>query len=144
MMLNNIGFDGFLIKSSNYKVNDVTDKGTFNVFFSDSVIRVFKNEETQEQQISLTFDVDMVGYSENTDPESDEAEPAFEVNFVIETLFVDLNEKHMEEKDIEENMWFFENFNQISTKIAAENSFKNSEISHIPIPWTAKSATFFE
>jgi len=144
MMLSNIGFDGFLIKSSSYKVNDVTDRGTFNMFFSDSEIKVLQSAETQEQQILLTFDVNMVGYSEGTDPESDETEPAFKADFVLETLFVDLNEKRMEEKDIEENMWFFENFNYISAKIAAENSFKNSELSHIPIPWTAKSAMVLE
>ena len=141
-MLKNIAFDGFLVKSISYNVNDVSEKGTFNVFYSDSEIKSFTTEDTNEQQISITFDVSMVGYSEGSDISSDEVEPAFEVDFVIETFFFDLNEMPMEEKDIEENMWFFENFNQISAKIAADNAFQNSELSHIPIPWTVKGALF--
>lgn len=139
MMLNNVGFMGFSIKSVSYKVNDVTERGSFNVFFSDSEIKSVKGEDAHDNQIVMAFDVDMIGYAEGVDPEDEDSEPAFEAEFIIETRFIDLNENPMNEEDIEEHMWFFENFNQISTKIAADNTFKNSELSHIPIPWTAKA-----
>lgn len=144
MMLSNIGFDGFLLKSSSCKINRVSDSGTFNVYFSDPDINLIKNEDSNNQKILISYQVEMLGYSEGSDPSDDEAEPAFEAQFALETAFLDTNEKFMDEKDIEENMWFFENFNQISFKIAAENTFKNSNISDIPIPWTAKVAVLGE
>lgn len=140
-MLKNIGFDGFSVKTSSFHVNDITEQGTFNVSFSEIHVGIVEADKESPQQIIMTFDVSMVGHAEGVDPEVD---PAFEANFVLETVFIDINEKPMSEEDIHENLWFFENFNQIATKIASENIFKHSDISHMPIPWTGKTALLAE
>ncbi|WP_123329722.1 hypothetical protein [Erwinia sp. JUb26] len=144
MMLKGIGFDGFNTKSASYEINDISERGSFNVFFSDPDVTISKETDVQYQQILMKFEVSMLGYAEGVDPEKEDSEVAFEAQFTIETYFTDHNENPMNENDIQENMWFFENFNQISTRIAADSTFKNSDINHIPIPWTAKSALLAE
>lgn len=139
-MLKNVGFEGFTVKSSNFQVNDITEKGIFNVSFSDIDIGIVEPDKDGPQQIIMTFEVSMVGHSDGADVDDPDVEPAFEANFQIETTYKDLNEKVMSEDDIHENLWFFENFNQIATKIASDNIFKNSEIGYMPIPWTGKGA----
>lgn len=144
MMLKNIGFEGFTVKSSKFQVNDISEQGTFHVSFSEIDVEIIEADKDAPQHIIMTFDVSMIGHSEGSDTKDLEEEPAFEAEFVIETSYKDLNEKVMSEDDIHENLWFFENFNQIATKIASDNIFKNSEIGYMPIPWTGKGATVSE
>lgn len=139
-MLKNIGFDGFSVKTSSFNVNDITEQGTFNVSFSEIHVGIVEADKEGPQQVIMTFDVTMIGHAEGVDAGDHNIKPAFDAKFVIETVFVDLNERPMSEEDIHENFWFFENFNQIATKIASDNIFKNSDISHMPIPWTGKNA----
>lgn len=144
MMLKNIGFEGFTVKSSKFQVNELTEQGTFNVSFSEPDVDFIEAEEDSPQQIVMTFDVNMVGHAEGVDANDPEVEPAFEAEFLIETTYRDLNEKAMSEEDINQNLWFFENFNQIATKIASDNIFKNTEIGYMPIPWTGKGISVAE
>lgn len=143
-MLKNIGFDGFTVKSTKFQVNELTEQGTFNISFSEPAVGFIEADEESPQHIIMTFDVSMVGHAEGVDANDPEVEPAFEAEFLIETTYKDLNEKAMSEEDINQNLWFFENFNQIATKIASDNIFKNSEIGYMPIPWTGKGVTVAE
>jgi hypothetical protein len=144
MMLKNIGFEGFTVKSSKFQVNELTEQGTFNISFSEPNVDFVEADKDNPQHIIMTFDVSMVGHAEGVDASVPEVEPAFEAEFLIETIYIDLNEEAMSEEDINQNLWFFENFNQIATKIASDNIFKNSEIGYMPIPWTGKGVTVAE
>lgn len=140
MKLTNIGFDGFTLKSTSYSSNSASERGLLKVQFTNPDVIVSKNTDDKANNIAMTFQVAMHGYPEGIDPSNEDAETAFEAGFVIETKFLDFNPDPMSEKEISESVWFFENFNQISTKLAVESIFRNSDISGISIPWTTKSS----
>lgn len=137
-MLENVGFNGFSVKSSRYDIKDVTDKGLFNVVISDVTFDLTNDDESINRLITMSFDVEMQGFSDGIDPESEESEPAFEAAFSADAYFKDCNAEFLTKEFIESNVWFFYNFSEVITKITLDNIFKNSELGDMPIPWTSK------
>ena len=133
-MLEKIRFKGFEIASSQFKEHGEAEGGKYKVSFEGYGISSEKNDEDGDCWIQIEAKPKIQGFDESADPES--TTPVFEVDLTMVLFFDYLDEAPLEQEYIVENIWFFENFITISTKLAVESILSHTALNTINLPWS--------
>ncbi|MBS3894881.1 MULTISPECIES: hypothetical protein [Serratia] len=133
-MLEKIKFKGFEIASSQFTENGDTEGGKYNVSFEGYGVTSEKNDDGGGCWIQIEVKPRIHGFNESADPES--ATPVFEVELSMLLFFDYLAEEPLSKSYISENIWFFENFITISTKLAVESTLSHTVLNTIKLPWS--------
>lgn len=133
-MLEKIRFKGFDIASSQFKEHEDADGGKYRVSFEAYGVTSEKNDEEGDCWIQIEIKPKIQGFNESADPES--TTPVFEVEMTLVLFFDYLAEEPLSEEYITDNIWFFENFITISTKLAVESTLSHTALNTIKLPWS--------
>ncbi|MEZ2829067.1 hypothetical protein [Serratia liquefaciens] len=132
-MLEKVRFKGFETASSQFKEHEDAEGGKYRVSFEGYGVTSEKDEEEGTCWIQIEVKPTIQGFSES-DPEN--KEPVFEVDLTIVLFFDYLSDEPLGEEYITENIWFFENFITISTKLAVESTLNHTALNTIKLPWS--------
>ncbi|HAT4981060.1 TPA: hypothetical protein I9744_004274, partial [Serratia marcescens] len=125
-MLDKVKFKGFEIASSQFQEHEDAEGGKYRVSFDGYGITSEKNEEDGECWIQIEVKPKIQGFNGAVDPEK--STPVFEVDLTIVLIFDYLSDDPLKEEYITENIWFFENFIAISTKLAVESTLNHTTL----------------
>lgn len=133
-MLDKISFEGYEVAASTFKEINVADRGFYNVSLEDNQ---FVSEKSDDGicRIFITFDVIIKGYPGERNEEPDDESLAFSASLQLTTEFLYDDITPLADSEIEKNMWFFDNFNYLSVKLAAESLLKNTALDFVRLPW---------
>lgn len=133
-MLEKIRFKGFDVTSSQFKEHEDSDGGKYKVSFEGYGVNTEKNDEGGDCWIQIEVKPTIQGYNESADPKI--TTPVFEAELTIVLFFDYLADEPLSEDYITENIWFFENFITISTKLAVESTLSHTALNTIKLPWS--------
>lgn len=132
-MLEKVRFKGFETASSQFKEHEDAEGGKYRVSFEPYSVTSEKDEEDGACWIQIKVKPTIQGFSES-DPEN--KKPVFEVDLTIVLFFDYLSDEPLGQEYITENIWFFENFITISTKLAVESTLAHTALNTIKLPWS--------
>ncbi|CAI1599013.1 Uncharacterised protein [Serratia fonticola] len=132
-MLEKIKFKGFETSASEFKELEDAEGGKYKVTFEGYKFTSDKDEDEEFSWIEVIAEPNITGYSKD---DTENTTPVFNVDLTI-TLFFDVQSEDIVSYDFfKKNIWFFENFVAISTKLAVESTLLHTPLSTIKLPWS--------